>query len=129
VKKMSFAYFIGKELGKRAEELSRSVFEIVYPPVDVYEEGGYLVVVADLAGFSKEKIKARITGQNELIIEAERDISEPGVKYITQRPKYVRKEIKLPVTPAKDAQITGKYENGVLTIRIPIAGTASIKIE
>jgi heat shock protein Hsp20 len=68
-------------------------------------------------------------GTNELIIEAERDISEPGVKYVTQRPKYVRKEIKLPVTPAKDAQITGKYENGVLTIRIPIAGTASIKIE
>ena len=126
---MSFSYFIGKELGRRVEEISRSVFEIVYPPIDMYEEGGYLVVVADLAGFSKDKIRARITSQNELVIEAEREISEPGVKYITQRPKYVRKVIKLPVTPAKDAEITGKYENGVLTIRIPISGAATVKIE
>ncbi|QIW24607.1 Hsp20/alpha crystallin family protein [Sulfolobus sp. S-194] len=126
---MSFMYYLEKELQKRSEELSRGFYELVYPPVDMYEEGGYLVVVADLAGFNKEKIKARISGQNELIIEAEREITEPGVKYLTQRPKYVRKVIKLPFNVAKEAEISGKYENGVLTIRIPIAGTSVIKIE
>ena len=125
---MSLGYFIGKQLGKRVEELSRGFFELVYPPIDMYEEGGYLVVVADLAGFSKDKIKARISGDT-LIIEAEREITEPGVKYITQRPKYVRRVIKLPVAVAKDAEIVGKYENGVLTIRIPISGAATVKIE
>lgn len=95
----------------------------------MYEEGGYLIVVADLAGFNKDKIKARISGQNELIIEAEREISEPGIKYLTQRPKYIRRTIKLPINVAKDAEVAGKYENGVLTIRIPIAGVSAIKIE
>lgn len=126
---MGIVYYLSKEIQRRTEELSRGFYELVYPPVDMYEEGGYLVVVADLAGFPKEKIKARISGQNELIIEAEREISEPGVKYLTQRPKYVRRVIKLPYNVAKDAEITGKYENGVLTIRIPIAGATTIKIE
>jgi HSP20 family molecular chaperone IbpA len=125
---MSLGYFIGKQLSKRVEELSRGFYELIYPPIDMYEESGYLVVVADLAGFSKDKIKARISGGN-LIIEAEREITEPGVKYITQRPRYVRRVIKLPVTVAKDTEIVGKYENGVLTIRIPISGAATIKIE
>ncbi|AHC51873.1 heat shock protein Hsp20 [Sulfolobus acidocaldarius SUSAZ] len=126
---MSFTYVIEKELGRRIEQLNRGFYELVYPPVDMYEEGGYLIVVADLAGFNKDKIKARISGQNELIIEAEREISEPGIKYLTQRPKYIRRTIKLPINVAKDAEVSGKYENGVLTIRIPIAGVSAIKIE
>lgn len=126
---MSFIYYLSKEVQRRSEELSRGFYELVYPPVDMYEEGGYLVVVADLAGFSKEKIKARISGQDELIIEAEREISEPGTKYLAQRPKYIKKVIKLPFNVSKEAEISGKYENGVLTIRIPIAGTTNVKIE
>ena len=126
---MSFTYYLSKEIQKRAEELGRGFYELLYPPVDMYEEGGYLVVVADMAGFPKEKIRARISGQNELIIEADREISEPSVKYLAQRPKSVRKVIKLPYNVAKDAEVTGKYENGVLTIKIPIAGTSVVKIE
>lgn len=126
---MSFTYYLSKEIQKRMEELGRGFYELIYPPVDMYEEGGYLVVVADLAGFPKEKIRARVTGQNELIIEAEREISEPSPKYLTQRPKSIRKVIKLPYSVPKDAEITGKYENGVLTIKIPIAGGTVVKIE
>ncbi|MBP1357066.1 MAG: Hsp20/alpha crystallin family protein [Sulfolobus sp.] len=126
---MSLVYYLNKEIQKRAEELGRGFYELFYPPIDMYEEGGYMVVVADMPGFQKEKIKARISGQNELVIEAEREISEPGVKYITQRPKSVRKVTKLPYNVAKDVEITGKYENGILTIKIPIAGTSAIKIE
>jgi len=126
---MSFTYYLNKEIQKRAEELGRGFYELLYPPVDMYEEGGYLVVIADMAGFQKEKIRARISGQNELIIEADREISEPSVKYLAQRPKSVRKVIKLPYSVAKDAEVTGKYENGVLTIKIPIAGTSTVKIE
>jgi len=126
---MSFTYYLNREIQKRAEELGRGFYELLYPPVDMYEEGGYLVVIADMAGFQKEKIRARISGQNELIIEADREISEPSVKYLAQRPKSVRKVIKLPYSVAKDAEVTGKYENGVLTIKIPIAGTSTVKIE
>jgi len=126
---MSFTYYLNKEIQKRAEELGRGFYELLYPPVDMYEEGGYLVVIADMAGFQKEKIRARISGQNELIIEADREISEPSVKYLAQRPKSVRKVIRLPYSVAKDAEVTGKYENGVLTIKIPIAGTSTVKIE
>ncbi|EWG07624.1 MAG: hypothetical protein ASUL_03919 [Candidatus Aramenus sulfurataquae] len=126
---MSITSAIKNELIKRAEELSRGFYEATYPPVDVYEEGGYLVIVADMPGFNKENIKARITPQNELVIEAEREISEAGKRYISQRPKKVYKVIRLPITAKKGGEITGKYENGVLTLRLPIEGTVTIKIE
>lgn len=126
---MSFSGIVKKEITKRVEDLTRSFYESALPPVDIYEEGGYLIVVADLAGFNKANIHARITPQNELVIEADREISETGTKYLTQRPKSIRRVISLPVAVKKDGEITGKYENGVLTLRFPVEGSATVKIE
>ncbi|BDB99250.1 heat-shock protein Hsp20 [Saccharolobus caldissimus] len=120
---------IVREIGRRINELSREFYETVIPPIDMYEEGGELVVVADLAGFSKDKINVRITGENDLIITASREIEYIGTKYYTQRPLRIYKRIRLPAKVKKDSQITAKYENGVLTIRIPIEGAISVKVE
>ncbi|QGA53279.1 Hsp20 family protein [Sulfolobus sp. E5-1-F] len=118
-----------REIGKRLDELSREFYESIIPPIDMYEEGGELVVVADLAGFNKDKINVRISAQNELIINAEREIQYIGTKYTTQRPLKIHKVIHLPVKVKRDSSVTAKYENGVLTIRIPVEGSVSIKIE
>lgn len=120
---------IVREIGRRINELSREFYETVIPPIDMYEEGGELVVIADLAGFSKDKINVRITGENDLIITASREIEYIGTKYYTQRPLRIYKRIRLPAKVKKDSQITAKYENGVLTIRIPIEGAISVKVE
>ena len=84
---------IMREVGKRISELSREFYESLIPPIDMYEEGGELVVIADLAGFDKNKINVRITAQNDLIISAEREIQYIGTKYVLQRPKKIYKII------------------------------------
>jgi HSP20 family molecular chaperone IbpA len=126
---VSLTSYVKKEISKRIEELSRSFYENVLPPVDIYEEGGFLNIDVDLPGFQKDKIRLRLTSSNEIVIEAEREISESGVKYLTQRPKKLYRIIRLPVAVKKDSQITAKYDNGVLHISIPVEGATTIKIE
>lgn len=126
---MSLTTYVKKEISKRLEDLTRSFYENVLPPVDIYEEGGYLNIDVDLPGFQKDKIHLRLTSSNEIVIDAEREISESGVKYLTQRPKKLYRVIKLPVAVKKDSEITAKYDNGVLHITIPVEGTTTIKIE
>ncbi|MCY0873510.1 MAG: Hsp20/alpha crystallin family protein [Acidianus infernus] len=126
---MSLISYVKKEISKKIEELSRNFYENVLPPVDIYEEGGYLNIDIDLPGFQKDKIHLRLTSSNEMIIEAERELPEGGVKYLTQRPKRISRVIRLPVAVKKDTQVTAKYENGVLHISIPVEGTTTIKIE
>jgi HSP20 family molecular chaperone IbpA len=116
-----------KELEKRVSDATRAFYETVMPPVDVYEEGAYVVVVADLAGFPKDKVKVRLVGNDELVIEAEREISTPSNASLQQRPKRVRRSVKLPAK-VKSEGSTATYENGVLTVKLPIAETVEIKV-
>ncbi len=120
---------IMREIGRKLNELSREFYESVIPPIDIYEEGGELVIIADLAGFSKDKINIRLTADNVLTISATRDIQYIGTKYVTQRPLKIYRRINLPAKVKKDAQVSAKYDNGVLTIRVPIEGAVSVKIE
>ncbi|WP_170166200.1 archaeal heat shock protein Hsp14 [Sulfodiicoccus acidiphilus] len=120
---------VKKELAKQVSDLTREFYEEVYPPVDLYEEGGYLTVKADLAGFKKEDINVRVVGQDTLVISASRESKKQGVEYLTQRPRKVERHVKLPVKVAKDAEVIGRYEDGVLTLRIPVEGAVKVKIE
>ncbi|WP_187152696.1 archaeal heat shock protein Hsp14 [Acidianus manzaensis] len=117
------------ELNKQLSNLNKEFYERVMPPVDIYEDGNTLIVVADLPGFDKNKISVRITSDGVLHIEATRQIEMAGIKHLNQRPEKIRKDIKLPVRVPKDAEVQGKYENGVLTLNIPIEGVAKVKIE
>lgn len=117
------------ELNKQLANLNKEFYERVTPPVDIYEDGNTLVVIADLPGFDKDKINVRITSDGYLHIEATRKIEMAGIKHLSQRPEKIRKDIKLPVKVPKDAEVKGKYENGVLTLYIPIEGVAKVRIE
>ncbi|MEM4138581.1 MAG: archaeal heat shock protein Hsp14 [Sulfolobaceae archaeon] len=120
---------IFREISRIWSELTSQFYERVLPPVDIYEEGGYLNVIIDLPGFQKDKITVKLLSQDRLYIKAVRTIELPGTKYLQQRPQKIEREIRLPLRVARDAEIIGKYENGVLTLKIPLEAAAKVKIE
>lgn len=115
------------EIGAR----SRDVYQMILPAVDMFEDGTDLVIVLDMAGFSKEEIKTRLS-EHFLMVTAKREKPErDGMTYWEQRPLQIRKRIQLPVkvTVGEDEEIRAKYENGVLTVRLPIKGVGRVKVE
>lgn len=120
-------YFTGemvKNLGDRAKE----VMTFMYPPITVYEEAGELVVEADLPGFDKKDVKVRLE-RDSLSISASRKLEKKGMVFVDQRPEEVSKRIKLPMEVDQEAAFSAKYLNGVLTIKIPVRGSKTIKVE
>ncbi len=121
---------IRKELSKRIEEASREFYENILPPMDIYEEEGYLYIVADLAGFQKDNIKVRLISEDYIEINAERETNIEGTKYLSQRPSKIDRKIRLPLRIKTDQGISAKYENGILTIKAPVqSGGITIKVE
>jgi HSP20 family protein len=117
------------EIGTR----SREVFELMLPAVDMFEDGSNLVIKMDMPGFAKGNIKTRLT-EHYLVVSAKREVDEDsgdGVVYWEQRPLRVHKKIPLPVKVDvdEDAELVGKYENGVLTIRLPLKGVGKVRVE
>lgn len=116
-----------RELGTR----SRDVYEMILPPVDIYEDGSDLVIILDMAGFQKEDIKTNLS-EHFLTVSAKRDKPErDGVTHWEQRPARVHKRIQLPVkvNVGEDEEVKAKYENGVLTVKLPIKGIGRVKVE
>ena len=114
------------EIGVR----SRDVYELILPAVDMFEDGTDLVVIMDMPGFEKDKIKTRLT-ENFLTVSATRERAErDGVIYWEQRPLRVNKRIPLPVkVETGEEEITAKYENGELTVRLPIKGINRVTVK
>ncbi len=106
-----------KEIGNK----SREFYEFVLPPIDMYLEDNYLVVVIDLPGFDKKDIKL-ILHRNILSIRAEKHEPQKESIVCKQRPNVVDKKILLPthIKEGEDTISSAKFVQGVLTIRIPI---------
>lgn len=122
------AEYVGRELSREFGKRSQEFYEFVMPAIDMYEDVNNLVVEIDLPGFRKKDINIRIV-DNILSIKARREkATEPlGITHYRQRPNKIDRRIILPIS-TKDGQrltATAKYENGVVTLRIPIpTGTA-----
>jgi len=93
--------------------------------VDIFEDGNDLVVVIDLPGFEKKKIKTRLTSDSLVVTATRQPEEHDGITYWEQRPLKVHKAIRLPVKveiEEENVAAIAKYENGVLVIRLPIKG-------
>jgi HSP20 family protein len=124
---------LSKEFMREIGVRSRDIYELIMPPVDMFEDGSELVVMLDMAGFEKEKIRTRVS-EHSLIVNAKRDrVERDGMTYWEQRPLVVNKKIVLPVKVEVDEEdqgsIKAKYENGVLTVRLPIKGVGRVVVE
>ena len=127
---MGIGRYMAKELAKELDSKSREFFEFVMPAIDIVEDGNELAVVIDCPGFAKKDISLRIAG-NILSISAKREQEESlGTIYYRHRPLKIDKKIVLPISVKEDEKIVGKatYENGVVTLRIPIPKSTNIPI-
>jgi HSP20 family molecular chaperone IbpA len=127
---MGIGRYMARELARELDSKSREFYEFVMPAIDIAEEGSDLVVTIDLPGFAKKDINLRITG-NVLSISAKREQAEAlGTVYYRHRPAKIDKRIILPISVKEEEKVVGKatYENGVVTLRIPIPKVTNIPI-
>jgi HSP20 family protein len=129
---MGIGRYMARELAKELDGRSREFYEFVMPAIDIIEEGNDLVVTIDLPGFAKKDINLRIIG-NTLYITAKREQAEPlGTVYYRHRPLKIDKRVLLPISfkEEEEEKVEGKatYENGIVTLRIPIPKSTNIPI-
>lgn len=106
-----------KEIGNK----SREFYEFVLPPVDMHLDEDKLTLLVDMPGFEKKNIKLSLDG-NILSIQACKEISD-GKKHdmiCNQRPNIIDKKMRLPIEPKEESTISAKFDQGVLTITIPV---------
>jgi HSP20 family protein len=123
--------YVTRDLAKELDVRSKEFYEFVMPATDIIEEDNDLVVTIDLPGFAKKDINLRIIG-NVLYITAKREQEEPlGTVYYMHRPLKIDKRVMLPISLKKEEEkVEGRatYENGIVTLRIPIPKSTSIPI-
>jgi HSP20 family molecular chaperone IbpA len=128
---MGIGGYLARELAKEMDGRSREFYEFVMPAIDIIEEGNDLVVTIDLPGFAKKDINLRIIG-NVLYITAKKEQTEPlGTVYYRHRPLKIDKRVLLPLSfKEEEEKVEGRatYENGVVTLRIPIPKSTNIPI-
>jgi HSP20 family protein len=127
---MGIGRYMARELSKELDSRSREFYEFVMPAIDMVEDGSDLVVTIDLPGFAKKDINLRITG-NVLSISAKRDQDETlGTVHYRHRPAKIDKKVLLPLSVKEEDKVVGKatYENGVVTLKIPIPKSTNIPI-
>jgi len=118
---MGLAKFMAKEMIKEIGNKSREFYEFVLPPVDMHLENDKLTILVDLPGFAKKDIKLSLE-ENILFIQASKEL--PNLKnqnmICNQRPNIIEKKIRLPIDVTEKGVSSAKYEQGVLTIVVPI---------
>ncbi len=94
----------------------------VYPPVNIFEKGGDLVLVAELPGIKKEDLQLQVRG-NTVRLAGERVINYgENVSYhrIERNSAKFDRTLKLPINVESD-QVKAEYKDGILVISLPRA--------
>ena len=118
---MGIVKSLAKEMVKEIGNKSREFYEFVLPPVDMYLDDNKLTLLIDMPGFTKKDIKLSLEG-DILTIQACKNISDKKDHSMicNQRPNIIDKKIRLPVDIKEEEVNSAKYENGVLTVMIPV---------
>ncbi|MGC8599017.1 MAG: archaeal heat shock protein Hsp14 [Thermoplasmata archaeon] len=124
-----FTEDIKNDVEKLMAERRKGFFESVLPPVDIVEIDNNLVITADLPGLRKEDINVEISSAYlKIQVNRKIDYGEKSLVHVRQRPERFYKRILLPVN-VEEEKATSKYENGVLTVTVPIGKASKIKVE
>jgi HSP20 family protein len=127
---MGIGGYVVRELAKELDGRSREFYEFVMPAIDMVEDGDDLVVTIDLPGFAKNDINLRIVGKVLSIIAKREQAEILGTVYYRHRPLKIDKKVILPISVKEEEKVVGKatYENGVVTLKIPMSKSTNIPI-
>ena len=127
---MGIGGYVVRELAKELDGRSREFYEFVMPAIDMVEDGDDLVVTIDLPGFAKNDINLRIVGKVLSIIAKREQAEILGTVYYRHRPLKIDKKVILPISVKEEEKIVGKatYENGVVTLKIPMSKSTNIPL-
>ena len=127
---MGFGNYMVKEVMKEIGNRSREFYEFILPPVDMIVQNDSLIVTIDMPGFNKKEITVKLNG-NILSINAKREDEMEGTAIWKQRPHLIDKKVRLPIEVKDDEDLaaSAKYQNGVLTLTIPIKTGKNITVE
>jgi HSP20 family molecular chaperone IbpA len=92
----------------------------IVPPVDIYEDGDTVTLLADLPGVPGDKLHVGIDHE-VLTVEGEADITFPeGLEavYVDTRSARYRRTFTLS-GDLEPAEISAELKDGVVTVRIP----------
>ncbi len=120
--------FYANEAMKSINDKAKEVLSFLYPAVTISEDAGELVIEADLPGFDKKDVKVRLD-RNALVIQGTRKMEQKGTTILNQRPESVFKRVSLPYDVDPAAELSAKYLNGVLTVRVPVKGVRTVKVD
>jgi HSP20 family protein len=94
----------------------------VYPPINIFEKGGDLVLVAELPGIKKEDLQLQVKG-NSVRLAGERVINYgENISYhrIERNSSKFDRTLKLPINVEAD-NVKAEYREGILVISLPRA--------
>lgn len=120
--------YYSDEFMKNINNRAKEIMTFMYPPVTMYEDNGYIGIEADLPGFAREDIKVTLE-KNAIVIRAEREIRPEGTVFENQRPEKVFKRMSLPMEVDTEQDFSAKYNDGVLSLKIPVKNVKTVKIE
>lgn len=98
-------------------------------PVDMFQQDGNLVVKAPLPGVKPEDIEVTVVGDTLTIkgeTKAETEVKEENVIRRERRFGAFTRSVSLP-TPVDTSKANATFENGVLTLTLPVAEEAKPK--
>ncbi|MEM0271564.1 MAG: archaeal heat shock protein Hsp14 [Thermoprotei archaeon] len=122
-----------EELSKRLANVfptqvyPKELYELLLPPVDVYDDPSGLIVEVDLAGFKKEDVSVSVSGRM-LSIRAHRELGDARSYHVRQRPVSLNRTVTLPYAVDTSVEIAARYENGTLVLTLPVKGVRTVKI-
>lgn len=94
----------------------------VFPPVNIFEKGGDLVLVAELPGIKKEDLQLQVKG-NTVRLAGERTINYgENISYhrVERNSAKFDRTLKLPIN-IETGQVKAEYKDGILVISLPRA--------
>jgi HSP20 family protein len=103
----------------------------ITPSVDIYEEGGDVVMKAELPGMKKEDIEVRLTDDSITISgekKKEEKVEKKGYYRLERSHGSFTRSFALPSEVRTD-DVKAKFKEGVLEIRIPKTDEAKKKVK
>jgi HSP20 family protein len=115
-------YFARLGMGRSEPGRMAADSGIFFPPVEVAERDGNLIVCADLPGLTKDDVRVEIT-EDVLTIEGERHVEheEKQAGVVRSERSYGRFHRQIPLPEGAHAdQATASFKDGVLEVSMPM---------